>query len=912
MLCLLMGAVNVARANDTTLDSLTTTDSNGLTWYFYVDDDGGAVITCSNWANGTSNRSSAKTATYTTADLVIPETLTYNDVTYTVKTIGYRAFYKCTAITSLTIPAGLDSIGEDALDGCTALAKFVLADGGTHYTLSDDGCVLYEDEGKTIAKIAPAATYTDYEIGSGVTAVGREAFAYCSKLTSVTVPTGVTDINPYNFRGCSALTKFAVADGNEVYSASSDGYFLLTDNGATVVRMVPGMSELTVTSGFTTIGEAASYGPTALTSVTIPGSVKTIGTYAFRDCTSLTTVTFEDTPSVDSIGYGVFYQCSKLNNFTLPASVEKIGDYAFDNCTSLTSFSIADDSKLTYIGRQAFYGTKITSFAVPASVTYIGTFAFYTRTTLTSLTFAEGSKLETIDQQAFRGCTGLTSVDLSNCTYLTSLGQSCFYNCTGLTSITLPSSITSLGNYCFYGCTKLASIDLSECTGLTSVSYACFYGCSALTSIEIPGTITSIDDYAFRGCAGFTSVDLSNFTSLKSLGLSSFNRCTSLTSITLPSSITSLGSNCFYMCSALKSIDLSDCTGLESLGQACFNYCTAMTSIYLPSSITSLGEYSLSGCTALDTLVCYAESIPTAADVALGSSDTGDYYMGNAQGATKLYVPPYAMDTWAKVYETDVWKDYYTDEDGTNSHLYPAYKLAVTSAGMATLALPFEATIPNGVECYTLGTKASDPADGVAYVSATAVASPLGQGTPVLVEGDEGKYHFLGTTPYSEDSSDSPVVAAQTTSVPQDGNGLVGTYEATTIYKTTTYSTSSSEEDEDTDTASDDDDSSTTTYYNYVLQNQSGNVRFYQVGASGKSVGQFRAWLQLEEDLLNSDSGTTSIAFVFNSSDEVTGISEAATTTTATSGIYYDLQGRRVKSPQKGGIYIHDGRKVIL
>ena len=864
MLCLLMGAVYVARANDTTLDSLTTTDSNGLTWYFYVDDEGGAVITSKNWANGTSNRSSAKTATYTTAELVIPETLTYNDATYTVTTIGYRAFYKCTAITSLTIPTGLDSIGRDALDGCTNLAKFVLADSVTHYTLSDDGCVLYEDEGKTIAKVAPAATYTDYEVGSEVTAVGREAFAYCSNLTSVTIPTGVTDINPCNFRGCSALTKFAVADGHEVYSASSDGYFLLTDGGTTVFRMAPGMSTLTVTSGTTAIGEAASYGATTLTSVTIPATVVTIGNAAFRDCSVLETVTFEGTPQVDSIGYNVFYECSKLNNFTLPASVEKIGDYAFDNCTSLTSFSIADDSKLAYIGRQAFYGTKITSFAVPASVTYIGTYAFYKVTTLASLTFAEGSKLETIDAYALQGCTKLTSVDLSDCTSLTSLGEQCFYNCTGLTSITLPSSITSLGRSNFNGCTALTSIDLSECTGLTSVSYACFYKCTSLGSIALPSSITSLSDYCFYKCA-FESIEI-------------------------PSGVTSLGKYSFFTCSALKSIDLSDCTGLKSLGKACFNYCTAMTSIYLPSSITSLGQYCLSGCTALDTLVCYAESIPTAADVALGSSSSGDYYMGNAQGATKLYVPPYAMDTWAKVYETDVWKDYYTTADETNSHLYPAYKLAVTSAGMATLALPFTSTIPNGVECYTLGTKASEPADGVAYVSATEVESTLGQGTPVLVEGDEGKYHFLGTTPYSEDSDDSPVVAEQTTSVPQDGNGLVGTYADTTIYKATTDNT----------------------YYNYVLQNQSGNVRFYQVGESGKSVGQFRAWLQLSEDLLDSDSGTTSIAFVFNSSNEVTGISEAATTTTAPTGIYYDLQGRAVKTPQKGGIYIKDGRKVIL
>ena len=35
---------------------------------------------------------------------------------------------------------------------------------------------------------------------------------------------------------------------------------------------------------------------------------------------------------------------------------------------------------------------------------------------------------------------------------VTSLGANCFYGCSGLTSITIPSSVTSLGDYCFSYC----------------------------------------------------------------------------------------------------------------------------------------------------------------------------------------------------------------------------------------------------------------------------------------------------------------------------------------------------------------------------------------------------------------------------------------------------------------------------
>ena len=444
------------------LDSLTATDSNGVTWYFYVAEDGGAVISSKNWACGSPTRSSATNKTYTTAELAIPDTLTYNSVAYPVTTIGYRAFYNCTAITQLTIPATVSNIERDALDGCTALAAFVLDKDNSSYHLSADSMVLISADSTMLIKIAPAATYTEYEVPSTVTTIDREAFAYCSNITQITIGSQVEYINPVTFRNCSALTKFVVDENNQCYTTLSEGQMLVDTDITTLVGLCASIETLTIPNGITEIGEGACYGFSKLTSVTIPTTVKTIGARAFRDCSVLETVTFEGandgTATVDSIGYSVFYQCKKLNNFTLPASVEKIGEYAFGGCSSLTNFGIADDSKLSYIGSQSFYGTKITSFAVPASVTYIGTSAFYTRTTLTSLTFAEGSLLETIDAYAFQGCTKLTSIDLSDCTSLTSLGKRCFYNCTGLTSITLPAALVELGDDMFYSDTKLATI----------------------------------------------------------------------------------------------------------------------------------------------------------------------------------------------------------------------------------------------------------------------------------------------------------------------------------------------------------------------------------------------------------------------------------------------------------------------
>ena len=106
------------------------------------------------------------------------------------------------------------------------------------------------------------------------------------------------------------------------------------------------------------------------------------------------------------------------------------------------------------------------------------------------------------------------------------MGDYCFFEC-GLTSITIPSSVTSLGDYCFEGCSRLTSITIPS--SVTSLSESCFHGCSGLTSITIPSSVTS-------------------------LGEACFYYCKRLTSITIPSSVTSLGGYCFYNCENLKTV----------------------------------------------------------------------------------------------------------------------------------------------------------------------------------------------------------------------------------------------------------------------------------------------------------------------------------------------------------------------
>ena len=69
---------------------------------------------------------------------------------------------------------------------------------------------------------------------------------------------------------------------------------------------------------------------------------------------------------------------------------------------------------------------------------------------------------------------------------------------------TIPSSVTSIGEWAFYDCTSLTSITIPN--SVTCIGNSAFSGCAGLTRITIPSSVTSIGNCAFSGCANLTSV----------------------------------------------------------------------------------------------------------------------------------------------------------------------------------------------------------------------------------------------------------------------------------------------------------------------------------------------------------------------------------------------------------------------
>ena len=139
---------------------------------------------------------------------------------FTVTSIGRRAFFGCSSLTSITIPSTVRSIGNQAFFSCRSLTSITIPD--------------------------------------SVTSIGMQAFSYCSGLTSITIPDSVTSIRYSAFAGCSGLISITIPDS--VTSIGNRSFY-----GCTSLKTV----NFTGTEAQWNAIEIGTDGNTPLTSATI-------------------------------------------------------------------------------------------------------------------------------------------------------------------------------------------------------------------------------------------------------------------------------------------------------------------------------------------------------------------------------------------------------------------------------------------------------------------------------------------------------------------------------------------------------------------------------------------------------------------------------------------------------------------
>ena len=248
-------------------------------------------------------------------DIVIPETVVSNKVSYKVTAIGHSTFFNCKSLTSISIP-------------------------------------------------------------DSVTTIGDYVFGWCESLTSINISKSVINIGKQIFEHCKSLTTIVVDENNQVYDSRDNCNAIIHTETDTLIAgcqntIIPQsvinigtcafgkcstLTTISIPDSVENIAMFAFYKCKSLSEINIPYSVTTIGSSAFEDCESLTSISISDVPVEDEELYnqadnffdnlgigenlslkinGSFVRCSSLTSVLISKHTTNIGNMTFDGCESL-------------------------------------------------------------------------------------------------------------------------------------------------------------------------------------------------------------------------------------------------------------------------------------------------------------------------------------------------------------------------------------------------------------------------------------------------------------------------------------------------------------------------------------------------------------------------------------------------
>lgn len=274
----------------------------------------------------------------------IPDTVTKDNIDYTVTAIGNNAFESLN-VSSVFIPATVTSIGPFAFRFCKFLATV---------TFAEDSQLKSIGLGAFYGTEQAYPRFKEIKIPDSVETIGNAAFRYCQNLERIALPNALQTLSNVTFYGCTALSEVTFPASLETIQVGAFGYCR------------------------------------NLSEVELPASLKTIQSYVFGGCSDLKTVSYDGsleqwnhiTANNDVLGYS----CPSLVTDDYTAQfilVENDLPDHFPKTVTITKYTGTESTVIlpstisnwpvTKIGEDALKdNTTITSVTIPASVTEIG------------------------------------------------------------------------------------------------------------------------------------------------------------------------------------------------------------------------------------------------------------------------------------------------------------------------------------------------------------------------------------------------------------------------------------------------------------------------------------------------------------------------------------------------------------
>lgn len=597
----------------------------------------------------------SKTATVTyettsynsySGEVSIPETVTYDEKTYTVTTIGWGAFMDSKNLTKVVLPETVTTIENYAFQN-SGLVDIVIPSGlinvgslpfqGTPWLDNQPEGLLYIGN-VAYSYIGTMPEGTEIALKEGTVSLAGRVFANQKGLKSISIPSSVRVIGTEAFRDCSSL------------------------------------SEIVLPEGVTTIGELVWFGCTGLSSFHLPASVTDIKPIPFGGVKMLSLTVDPANPVYDSrdncnaiirtssnqlvagccntvipegvtsLAYGAFDDCLGLETVNLPSSVKEIGFYAFSSCPDLVSITVSPanpvfDSRdncnaiIKTATNELVVGCKGSS--IPNSVTSIGSIAFYSCGGLKSIVIP--GNVKSIESNAFAYCVNLSNLTLHE--GISNIGSGAFYVCYNLNAVVVPHSVEVIESNAFlfvhnvfytgsatgspWGANNVyATVPdengflFSDDTKTKLVAYVGEGG-----DVVIPDGVMTIDRYAFKNCSGINTITVP--TSVTFIGEDAF--------LDVPE-VTYFGSASGSPWGALSVISSNEASmddfefadegktiiskyigaggdvvipadkGIVAIGDGAFKSCKTVTSVVVPEGVMTIGKEGFYECEAMEKI----------------------------------------------------------------------------------------------------------------------------------------------------------------------------------------------------------------------------------------------------------------------------------------------------------------------
>lgn len=430
----------------------------------------------------------------------------YTEINFpnTVETINAYAFENCNTFSSVTLSSGVTTIGRDAFKNTSVKTFNIIGNSATTFDLGSlatssltdihidnasgfvvnnyDSCFMQGNK-NNVEKLY---------LGSGVTSVVNRMCGEWSKLKDLTLSEGLQTIGDMAFyRAFDSTVKPNITIPNSVTSIGASAF------------SYSNISEMQLPNSLSGISSNTFYSST-ITNVNLPSTLKTIGDYAFYYCSNLE-IDLTIPNGVTSIGVNAF-SISGIKSLTIPSSVLSIGNGAFSYCRGLSSIIINRNTPPT-IGTQVFDGSSCLIYVPQSSYDiYINAENW---SNYASRIYGIGmdykamiiggspkvvacNGIPSITKQEVGSVSSANTIVIGNC--ITSIDASAFTSVRGATSVALSSGITTVGDGAFSSMT-LTSLTLSD--SLTTIGRSAFkIDINQINELTLPSGVTSIGNYA--------------------------------------------------------------------------------------------------------------------------------------------------------------------------------------------------------------------------------------------------------------------------------------------------------------------------------------------------------------------------------------------------------------------------------